>query len=250
MAAATWRSGRLYPGASSSPTRGSSISCRGSSAFERLLASPLVRERATIGGNIANASPVGDLTAMLIALGALVRVQGAGGAREMPLERLFLGYKKIDLRPRGGAPGEIIAAVLLPASRPFALFNFEKVSKRERLDIAAVNSAASFEVEAAGRQHSDCAGADFRGRRRASATLPRESFRLPGRQDAPTRAPPSRRRASPRAKPRRSGTCAAAPITGAASSSASSSPTSCGSSRARASRRPYRMSRSRRPSST
>jgi xanthine dehydrogenase small subunit len=121
--------------------------------FERLLASPLVRERATIGGNIANASPVGDITAMLIALGALVRVQGAGSARELPLERFFLGYKKIDLRPsEAGGPGEIVAAILVPASRPFALFNFEKLSKRERLDIAAVNSAASFEIEAAGRQ--------------------------------------------------------------------------------------------------
>ena len=116
--------------------------------FERLLASPLVRERATLGGNIANASPVGDLTAMLIALGASVRlarlgpIEAEGSSRELRLERLFLGYKKLDL-----GPGEIIEAVLLPAERPFALFNFEKISKRETLDIAAVNSAASFELE-------------------------------------------------------------------------------------------------------
>ena len=128
--------------------------------FEKLLASPLVRERATIGGNIANASPVGDVTAMLIALGALVRVAapsvapGDGWvARELPLEALFLGYKKLDLRVApGGAAGEIITAILLPARRAFAHFNFEKVSKRERLDIAAVNSAASFEVEMSGAQ--------------------------------------------------------------------------------------------------
>jgi xanthine dehydrogenase small subunit len=134
--------------------------------FEKLLASPLVRERATVGGNIANASPVGDVTAMLIALGALVRVAapGAVAALEMPLEALFLGYKKLDLRPvasggagsdgaaPGGAGAEIITAILLPARRPFARFNFEKVSKRERLDIAAVNSAASFEAEADGAQ--------------------------------------------------------------------------------------------------
>jgi xanthine dehydrogenase small subunit len=116
--------------------------------FERILASPLVRERATIGGNIANASPVGDITAMLIALGALVRLEGSDDARELPLESLFLGYKKLDLSPpKDGASGEFIAAVLLPASRPFTLFNFEKLSKRERLDIAAVNSAAIFELE-------------------------------------------------------------------------------------------------------
>ena len=116
--------------------------------FERILASPLVRERATIGGNIANASPVGDLTAMLLALDAVVRIEGSKqGPRELSIQRLFLGYKKLDLSPpERGAPGEFIASVLLPASRPFALFNFEKMSKRERLDIAAVNSAASFEL--------------------------------------------------------------------------------------------------------
>lgn len=114
----------------------------GLGAFEKLLASPLVRERATIGGNIANASPVGDLTAMLLALGASVRIEGGpGGPRELPLESLFLGYKKLDLRP-----GEYIASALLPAARKVERFNFEKVSKRERLDIAAVNSAAVFEL--------------------------------------------------------------------------------------------------------
>jgi len=114
----------------------------GIAGFEACLASPLVRERATLGGNIANASPVGDLTSMLIALGAMLRIEGAGETRELALEAFFLGYKKLDLKP-----GEFISAILLPASRPFALFNFEKVSKRERLDIAVVNSAASFEIE-------------------------------------------------------------------------------------------------------
>jgi xanthine dehydrogenase small subunit len=117
----------------------------GIEAFEAVLASPLVRARATLGGNIANASPVGDLTSMLMALGASVRLEPptrAQAARELPLDRLFLGYKKLDLRP-----GEIISTILIPASRPYARFNFEKLSKREHLDIAAVNSAAMFELE-------------------------------------------------------------------------------------------------------
>jgi Xanthine dehydrogenase, iron-sulfur cluster and FAD-binding subunit A len=127
----------------------------GVEAYERLLASPLVRERATVGGNIANASPVGDLTSMLIALGALVRLTrlsdlsadmaaGANAARktrELPLEKLFLGYKRLELDP-----GEIIEAVVLPAAKKNARFSFEKLSKREKLDIAAVNSAAFFEI--------------------------------------------------------------------------------------------------------
>ncbi len=111
--------------------------------FEAEFASPLVRERATIGGNAANASPIADMSALLIALGARVRITRATGesARELPLERLFLGYKKLDL-----APGEILREFIIPSGVP-ALVNFEKVAKRSRLDIASVNSAACFSVE-------------------------------------------------------------------------------------------------------
>jgi xanthine dehydrogenase small subunit len=118
----------------------------GIDSFERILASPLVRERATLGGNIANASPVGDLSSMLIALGSILRVEGPAGRRELPIERLFLGYKKLDL-----ADGEIISTILVPAADSARRFNFEKASKREKLDIAAVNTAALFELEADGR---------------------------------------------------------------------------------------------------
>jgi|GEM_PF-46090 len=137
-------------------------------SFERLLASPLVRGRATLGGNVCNASPVADLTSMLIALGAAVRLREPArgyareyaGERELPLERLFLGYKKLDLREGTrltAAPGEasrdegtgreIVAAFLVPAARQVSLFNFEKASKRAALDIAAVNTAAALEAE-------------------------------------------------------------------------------------------------------
>jgi xanthine dehydrogenase small subunit len=111
--------------------------------FEAELASPLVRERATLGGNAANASPIGDMTALLLALGARVRITRTPGgpARELPLERLFLGYKRLDL-----APGEILSAFILPFGEP-VLLNFEKVAKRARLDIASVNSAAAFTVK-------------------------------------------------------------------------------------------------------
>lgn len=112
--------------------------------FEASLASPLVRARATLGGNIVNASPIADIASMLIALGAQVRLKpmdGIGSERDLPLERLYLGYKKLDL-----ARGEIVASFIVPADRPM-LFNFEKVAKRARLDIAAVNSAAAFAVE-------------------------------------------------------------------------------------------------------
>ena len=115
--------------------------------FEARLASPLVRERATVGGNIVNASPVGDLTSMLIALGALVRITRPDGKRrELPIESFFLGYKKLDL-----GDGEILASILVPAAARAPRFNFEKASKRDRLDIAAVNSAAFLELDGEAR---------------------------------------------------------------------------------------------------
>jgi len=111
--------------------------------FEVLLASPLVRERATLGGNVGNASPVADMSSILIALGARSRLRDeTGGERELPLEDIFLGYKKLDLHA-----GEFIASFAIPADRQIILFNFEKASKREKLDIAAVNTAASFFLE-------------------------------------------------------------------------------------------------------
>lgn len=124
--------------------------------FERDIASPPIRNRATLAGNIANASPIADMTAILIALDARLELRGAGseetssgasGAtgnpggkdklRYVDLPAFFLGYKKLDLRP-----GERISAILIPAQP--VLFNFEKAAKRARLDIATVNSAAAF----------------------------------------------------------------------------------------------------------
>jgi xanthine dehydrogenase small subunit len=110
--------------------------------FEGRLASVLVRNRATVGGNVANASPVADLTVILIALGARIKLEGPGGSRELELEKFFQGYKQLDMRQ-----GEIIASLWIPAAETVRLFNFEKVGKRAVRDIAAVNSAAAFRVE-------------------------------------------------------------------------------------------------------
>ena len=120
----------------------------GIEAFEGDFASTLIRNMATLGGNIANASPVGDLTSMLIGLGAVLEIAGwapsSPAARYVRIEEFFLGYKKIDLRP-----GEAIRAILIPAERDGSplLFSFEKIAKRKKLDIAAVNTALSFRIE-------------------------------------------------------------------------------------------------------
>jgi xanthine dehydrogenase small subunit len=114
----------------------------GIEAFEAEIASSLIRNRATVGGNAVNASPVADLVAILIALGAEARIRGKGGERALPLERLYIGYKKLDL-----AEGEIVASFRLPQAKGRRLFNFEKISKRQRLDIASVNTAIQIEAE-------------------------------------------------------------------------------------------------------
>jgi xanthine dehydrogenase small subunit len=115
----------------------------GIEVFGRDVASSLIRNRATIGGNVANASPVADMTAILIGLGARVRLGKysprpglVSEAREMPLERLFRGYKSLDL-----SEGEIIESFEIRPCAAEEKFNFEKIAKRRTLDIAAVNTA-------------------------------------------------------------------------------------------------------------
>jgi len=105
-------------------------------AFMQLIASEPVRNMSTVAGNIVNASPIGDLSVILLALNAGVTIAGAGEVRTVPLKNFFLGYKKIDL-----ADKEFISSISFDYRPEPILFNFEKVSKRTHLDIASVNSA-------------------------------------------------------------------------------------------------------------
>ncbi|MBE0677260.1 MAG: FAD binding domain-containing protein [Bacteroidales bacterium] len=106
------------------------------SSYIRLIASEPVRNMATIAGNIVNASPIGDISIMLLALNAEVTIEGAQKIRTLPLRNLFLGYKKLDLSPE-----EFIRDVSFEYQPEPALYSFEKVSRRTHLDIASVNSA-------------------------------------------------------------------------------------------------------------
>jgi len=114
----------------------------GIETFESLVASPGIRSRATLTGNIANASPVADMTAMLLALDAqLVLLDTSTGSsrRTIALDQFFLSYKKT-----AAGDTEELDEILLPlyhSGRPQSCFNFEKAAKRDRLDIAAVNTA-------------------------------------------------------------------------------------------------------------
>ncbi len=99
--------------------------------------STILRNKATLTGNIVNASPIGDASIILLALGARLIIEGRGGAkREVPLSKFFLGYKKTDL-----ACGELVAEIIIPLLPAGASYHFEKVSNRATLDIAAVNTA-------------------------------------------------------------------------------------------------------------
>lgn len=100
-----------------------------------------VREAATIGGNIANGSPIGDGAPALIALGATLHLRHGEKRRDLPLEAFFLDYGKQDR-----APGEFIEAVSVP-KQPDALRCY-KLSKRFDQDISAVCACLSIPREA------------------------------------------------------------------------------------------------------
>jgi len=102
-------------------------------ALFRRIGSPQVRASGTLGGNIANGSPIGDSPPVLIALGATLELVGAEARRTLPLEDYFLAYGRQDR-----APGEIVAAVHVPKLRPEHVFRAYKVSKRHDQDISAL----------------------------------------------------------------------------------------------------------------
>jgi xanthine dehydrogenase small subunit len=95
-----------------------------------------VRNAGTIGGNIANGSPIGDMPPPLIALQARLVLRSSSGRRELDLEDYFVAYGKQDLRP-----GEFIEKVLLPLPGEGRVFRVYKLSKRFDQDISSVCAA-------------------------------------------------------------------------------------------------------------
>ncbi|WP_169570227.1 xanthine dehydrogenase small subunit [Sneathiella limimaris] len=102
----------------------------------RRVASTQIRNSGTIGGNIANGSPIGDTPPALIALGATLHLQSEDGIRSLPLEDFFIEYGKQDL-----AAGEFVAAVEIPKLHPNHQFRTYKISKRFDQDISALCGA-------------------------------------------------------------------------------------------------------------
>lgn len=108
----------------------------------RVVGSAQTRNRATIGGNLANASPAADTATPLMALGAAVEAADASGTREIPVEELFLGPGRTGLRE-----GELLTAVLIPAMPGRSGSAFQRCV-RTAMDIAVVNCAAFVRLDA------------------------------------------------------------------------------------------------------
>ena len=107
-----------------------------------------VRASGTVGGNIANGSPIGDLPPALIALDASVELRKGEASRKLPLENFFLAYGEQDR-----APGEYVRALEIPRLGADEAFRAFKVSKRFDEDISAVMSA--FKLTLHGRRVAD-----------------------------------------------------------------------------------------------
>lgn len=105
----------------------------------KLVSSTPIRNMATLAGNLVNASPIGDMTAYLLALDADI-VFNSG--RKIKLKDFYKGYKQLDK-----STDEIITEIVFKAPSKSAFFNFEKVCKRTHLDIASVNTACLFHVD-------------------------------------------------------------------------------------------------------
>ncbi len=105
-------------------------------SYIQRIASVPIRWRATVGGNIITASPIGDVSVLLLALNADLVLQEGDNIRKVPLREFFRGYKEIAKQP-----AEILTEIVISIPPSATKFNFEKVSKRQYLDCAAVNSA-------------------------------------------------------------------------------------------------------------
>jgi CO/xanthine dehydrogenase FAD-binding subunit len=101
-----------------------------------------IQNRATLGGNVANASPAGDSLPVLLALDAVVVAAGTGGLREIPYTGFHTGYRRTALQP-----GEIVARVRLPYLTAGSVQAFRKVGTREAQAISKVVVALTGRVE-------------------------------------------------------------------------------------------------------
>ena len=117
--------------------------------YNSLIASLPIRNSATLAGNFINASPIGDMTIIFLALNAKLIFDNNSNKREILLKDFYYGYKILDK-----SADEILEKIIIQKPTGSYKFNFEKVSKRTHLDIASVNSALY--IETAGDKILNC----------------------------------------------------------------------------------------------
>lgn len=108
----------------------------------KVFASKQIRNIATLGGNIASSSPIGDSLPVLIALEAVIATTSVAGSRTIPINDFIISYRKNALQN-----GEIISKIIIPKPPRPAFHCFFKVSKRRELDISTVSLAATIELD-------------------------------------------------------------------------------------------------------
>lgn len=117
----------------------------------RFFGSRQIKNSATVGGNVCNASPIGDLAPVFLALGATFIARGRGGERAVAADDFFTGYRTTALQP-----GELLARIEFDAPSADARFVSYKVSKRREMDISAVSAALRVHVDDGGTITAAC----------------------------------------------------------------------------------------------
>jgi len=122
----------------------------------KLIGSIQVKARASVGGNLCNASPAADSVPALIAAGARVSILGPNGKREVPVEEIPIGPGKTSL-----APGEIVVSILLPKRPAHSGDAYLRFTPRTEMDIAVVGAGVNLTLDGRGkcRQARVCLGA-------------------------------------------------------------------------------------------
>ena len=107
----------------------------------RRIGSPQIRNMGTLGGNVCNASPIGDTPPCFLVLEAGFVVRSQRGSREIPADEFFVDYRKTAL-----AEDEILEAIRIPLPQPDTIYRAHKISKRFDQDISAVIGAFALTI--------------------------------------------------------------------------------------------------------
>jgi carbon-monoxide dehydrogenase medium subunit len=108
----------------------------------KLIGSIQIKGRASVGGNLCNASPAADSVPALVAAGAITRIVGPNGTRDVPVETIPVGPGRTSL-----AKGEIVESILLPPRPPHSSDAYQRITPRTEMDIAVVGVGVSLSLD-------------------------------------------------------------------------------------------------------